>query len=320
MKSLQRHKPLNRQLDLNLLELFETVMRTRNLTAAGARLGLSQPAMSRALARLRQMYGDALFVRHQSGVLPTPFAERLAPTVGAALDAIRSTLERPGFDETRQQRTFRVALSDVGERIFLPRLMASLQQHAPHVSLEALTPTPEMMSAGLASGQIDLAVGYFGGMGKQLRQQRLFKERFVYVLRAGHPALQGPWSRETLRGLGHVVGGPEVMQYLAAIEKVLHGPQVRAQVALRVHSQLCIGPVVAASNLAGLMPGNLAALVAAHMPLVLREPPLRFPGFEVTMLWHDRYHLDPASQWLRALFVQLFEGAKIRGDAAVPEV
>ena len=312
LSNLHRTRPLSRQLDLNLLDLFETVYRLRNLTQAGQHLGLTQPAVSRALGRLRQMYGDALFVRNQRGVVPTPFADELIAPVAQALNAIRATLERSSFEQSQQRRTFRVALSDVGERIFLPRLMEYLHQHAPFVDVEALSPTPEMMNEGLASGQIDLAIGYFGSLAKQLRQKKLFRERFVYMLRSQHPALQAPITREVLRALQHVVGGPEVMQYLAAVEKVLHGPQVKARVALRVHSQLCIGPIVAASDLVGLVPSNLAALVADHMPLQLVEPPVRFPSFDVTMNWHDRFHKDPANEWLRAVFVQLFEGAKIR--------
>ena len=312
LKTLDRTRPLNRQLDLNLLELFEMVYRTRNLTLAGQQLGLTQPAVSRALGRLRQMYGDALFVRSQRGVLPTPFADQLVLPLSAALDAIRATLAHAEFDPATQRRTFRLALSDVGERIFLPRLMDHLREHAPRVAIEALSPTPELMSEGLAAGQIDLAIGYFGAVGKQLRQRKLFRERFIYVLRNGHPALAAGITREALRRLPHVMGGPEVMLYMSAIEKVLQGPNFRAPVALRVHSQLCIAPVVVASELVGLMPSNLAALVAEHMPLQLVEPPLRFAGFDVTMLWHDRFHKDRGNAWLRNLFVQLFEGAKVR--------
>lgn len=309
-------RPLSRQVDLNLLELFETVYRMRNLTAAGAQLGLSQPAVSRGLGRLREMYGDALFVRQQRGVAPTPFADALVAPVGAALRTLRATLVRPTFDQSAQARRFRVALSDIGERIFLPRMMEYLDRHAPRVVVEAVSPTQEKMHEGLAAGQIDLAVGFFGTLSKQVHHRRLFRERFVYVARQGHPVVQGALRREQLRTLAHVVGGPEGMQHAAAVERVLASPRVKARVALRVHSLLCVGPVVAGTDLVGAIPSNLAAMVASHMPLQLLDPPVQFPGFDVAMVWHQRFHRDPASEWLRGVFVTLFDGLKVRPAGA----
>ena len=317
MSEAHRSRPLSRQVDLNLLELFETVYRTRNLTAAGAQLGLTQPAVSRGLGRLREMYGDALFVRQQRGVAPTPFADALAAPVTSALDTLRATLVRPTFDHAVQGRTFRVALSDVGERIFLPRLAEHLARIAPQVVIEVVSPTQEQLHEGLTSGQIDLAVGFFGSLSKQVHHRRLFRERFVYVARQGHPNVKGKLLREQLRKLPHAVGGPAGMQHAAAVEKVLSGPRVKAQVALRVHSLLCVGPIVTDSDLVGLVPSNLAAMVASHMPLQLVEPPVQFPGFDVTMVWHDRFHRDPASEWLRAVFVSLFDGLKVAERDAV---
>lgn len=310
MKHTERSRPLSRQVDLNLLELFETIYRTRNLTAAGHHMGLSQPAVSRGLGRLREMYGDTLFVRQQRGVMPTPFADELAVPVSAALDVLRSTLEHPVFDHVVQSRTFHVAMSDVGERILLPRLMAHLAHEAPHVAIRAVSPTVERIHEGLASGQIDLAVGFFGSLSKQVRHRRLFHEQFVYVVRKGHPMVKGRVAREQMRELPHVVGGPEGMEHAAAVAKVLSGSAVRASVALRVHSLLCVGPVVSGTDLVGLIPSNLAALVANHMPIQVIEPPVPFPGFDVTMVWHDRFHREPANEWLRGVFTRLFLGLK----------
>ena len=132
-------KPLTHQIDLNLLELFETIFRTKNLTAAGMRLGLSQPAVSYGLAKLRDAYGDALFVRMQRGVQPTPFAEQLAQPVAAALHIVRGTIKKTVFEPARATRSFRVAMTDIGERYFMPRLSKSLMKEAPNVTMEALS-------------------------------------------------------------------------------------------------------------------------------------------------------------------------------------
>ena len=108
------------------------------------------------------------------------------------------------------------------------------------------------------------------------------------------------------------------MQHAAAVEKVLSGARVKARVVLRVHSLLCVGPVVAGSDLVGLVPGNLGAMVASHMPLQLVDPPVQFPGFDVTMVWHDRFHREPAIEWLRSVFVSLFDGLKLSGRGLPP--
>lgn len=305
-------------LDLNLLELFDSIWRTRNLTASGMQLGLSQPAVSRGLARLRAAYGDELFVRQHRGVAPTPFAQRLAEPVTTALAIVRSTIEKPAFAPATDARRFRVAMSDIGERYFLPRLAAWLAQQAPHVQVEAISPSRDDLVAGLASGDIDLAVGFLPGLGKQVHEQRLFRERFVYIARKGHPVIGGQLQAAQLRGLPHVVGSPPGTQHAEAVEKVLTGPRVRAAVALRVGSFLSIGPIVGSSNLVAAVPSNLATLVAGHVALQLIAPPVRFPGFDVTMAWHRRFHRDPAVQWLRSVFMDLFaEGPAGRPSAGV---
>ena len=293
-------------LDLNLLELFESIWRTRNLTATGERLGLSQPAVSRGLARLRETYGDELFVRQQRGVQPTPFAQTLAEPVSAALAIVRRTIEKPHFSAAEDTRRFCIALSDIGERYFLPRLAAWLAEHAPRVSVDTVSPSRDELLTGLASGEIDLAVGFLPGLGKQVHDKRLFREKFVYVARRGHPRIDGQLQANQLRELPHVVGSPYGTRHAAAVEKVLTGPRVRAVVAMRVRSFLSIGPIVAGSELVAAVPSNLATLVAEHVALQLIPPPVRFPGFDVSMVWHRRFNEDPGGAWLRGVFTKLF--------------
>jgi DNA-binding transcriptional LysR family regulator len=294
------------RVDLALLELFDCVYRLRSLTLAGAQLGLTQPAVSRGLARLRTAYGDVLFVRRQRGVLPTPFADHLAKPLADALAIVRSTVERPRFDASTDNRCFRIAMSDIGERFFLPRLVGHLAKVAPHVTIEAVSQALPQLKAGLESGDIDLVAGYLPDLGKQVRQQRLFRERFVYVARARHPSIQGALRREQLRDLPHVLASPPGTPHAAAVERVLTSTRVRATIALRVRSFLCIAPIVAETDLVAAMPSNLVALVASSLGLQPIESPVPIPGFDVSIGWHDRYHRDPAIEWLRGQFVELF--------------
>ncbi|MFT4226744.1 LysR family transcriptional regulator [Micropruina sp.] len=303
-------KPLTRQVDLNLLELFDTVYRLRNLTAAGQRLGLSQPAVSYGLARLRDMYGDALFVRMQRGVQPTPFAERLADPVAQALEIVRGTFAKVVFEPAEARRTFRIAMSDIGERLFLPYLTTWLAQRAPGVSVETDSPSLDELSEGLASGEIDAALGFMPGLGKQVHQKTLFTERFVYLLRAGH-AFRGETLPTTLvRQLPHVIASPPGTEHASAVEKVLQQPRLKATVALRVRSFLSLAPIVAGTDLVAPMPSNLAGVVARHLGLRVCAPPVRFPAFDVCLYWHQRFHQDPASLWLREGLVGLFAGGQ----------
>jgi DNA-binding transcriptional LysR family regulator len=252
-----------------------------------------------------------LFVRQQRGVSPTPFADALAAPIASALQVLRSTISRPTFVLETEARAFRVAMSDIGERLFLPRLASYLAKHAPNLTVEAVSLHPKELNDALASGQIDLAVGFLGALSKQLYQRTLFHEHFVYIARRDHPSVSDSLKLDQLRSLPHVVAGPEGRLYAEAVAKVLASSRVRAKVALRVHSFLCVAPIVSETELIGVVPSNLAATVADHIPLRLLDPPVKFPGFDVTLTWHQRFHQDPGNESLRAIFIRLFESLKV---------
>lgn len=297
---------LLRQLDVPALQLFETIYKTRNLTAAGARLGLSQPAVSRGLARLRAVYGDPLFVRQRRGVAPTPYADSLVEPLALALRTLRTTLQPDHFEPRSARRMFTISISDIGERLFLPRLQQHFARHAPGLTLSVVAPSLEELRAGLAAGTIDLAAGFFPRIGQQFHRQRLFRERFIYVARRGHPVVKGILSREQQSVLPHVVAGPPGTEHASLVRKVLGTTMLKSPVALNVQSFLCVGPIVATTDLIAALPSNLAAVMAEHMSLQLVEPPGPIPGFEVTLIWHERFHRDPANIWLRQTFSRLF--------------
>lgn len=301
-------KPLTKQVDLNLLELFDTVYRFRNLTEAGRRLGLSQPAVSYGLARLRKMYTDELFVRVQRGVQPTPFADDLAPPVANALEIVRNTISKATFEPRLATRSFRVAMADIGERMFLPYLRSWLSEHAPGVRIETLAPPLDRLSDGLATGDIDLAVGYIPQLGKQVHQRKLFDESFVYLSGRDHVGARKKLTVAQIKKLPHVIASPESTEHASAVERALRAPGLDATISMRVSSFLSLGPVVATTDLVGPVPSNLAAVVAPHLKLYVLTPAIRLPRFEVTLYWHHRFNQDPAGIWLRDAMVELFFG------------
>lgn len=297
---------LSSRVDLQLLELFDCIYRMRNLTAAGVEMGLSQPTVSRGLARLREAYGDALFLRQPRGVLPTPFCDSLAQPLGTALAIVRGTVERPRFDPESDRRHFRIAMSDIGERFFLPRLVSELAVSAPGVTCETVSPSRPELTEGLAGGDIDLVAGFLPPLGKQVRSQRLFQERFIYVVRREHPVVRGMLRKEQLRVLPHVIASPPGTPHALAVERVLTTGRVRVPVVLRVRSFLCVPPIVSQTDLVAAVPSNLAGMMAAALDLQLIESPLQIPGFDVSIAWHDRFHHDPAIEWLRTTFIHVF--------------
>src|SRR5437764_13192496 len=163
--------------DLNLLRVFDAVLRERAVTAAAMGLGLTQPAVSNALSRLRSVFGDPLFVRTPSGMDATPFARELAEPVRQALALLESALAHgPVFDPASATRAFRFYMSDLGQIEFLPPLLERVQKHAPGVRLEAVALEVEDIAAALAAGSLDLAVGFLPGLGAPVRRRPLFRD------------------------------------------------------------------------------------------------------------------------------------------------
>jgi DNA-binding transcriptional LysR family regulator len=306
MPELHR-KSITRQVDLNLLELFDTVYRIKNLTAAGTVLGLSQPAMSHALARLREMYRDPLFVRLPQGLQPTPFAEDLAGQVATALQIIRATLEKVAFDPATVQRTFRISMTDIGEQVFLPSLVKYLETHARGVKLETkVIGTSELFSA-LSSGDLDLAVGFVSTPAKGIAQQLLFSDNYVCVVRQSHPLVRSSsMSLSEFKQLGHVVADVSGTGHYNSIGKVLASHGIAENIVLRVNHFLSIAPLIANTDLIASVPKNLANTFVKSWKLRIVQPPVRFPPFDIAQYWHERYDQEPGNRWLRNTFESIF--------------
>src|SRR5688500_18047777 len=175
-------------IDLNLLRVFDAVLRERSVTAAAARLGLTQPAVSNALARLRALFGDALFVRTPAGMDATPFARGVAEPVRQALALLESALAHgPGFEPATSTRAFRFYMSDLGQVEFLPPLVERVQEAAPGVRLEAVAADLEHIADALGAGALDLAVGFLPALGPPVARRTLFRDPYLCLMRADHP-------------------------------------------------------------------------------------------------------------------------------------
>lgn len=292
-----------RDLDLNLLRVFDAVLRSRSVTAAAAQLALTQPAASNALARLRAVFGDALFLRTPQGMEPTPFARELAEPVRQALALLESALAHgPGFDPASSSRSFRFYMSDLGQIEFLPPLLERVRRLAPQVRLEASALEPEHIADALAAGSLDLAVGFLPALGPPLRRRALFKDPYLCLMRADHPVTT--LTKRKFLEASHVLvsyrGGHRVVE--EALERAGAGPRI----VLRVPHFTVVPMVLERTDLILTLPARVARVFERRGRLKALPPPVPIAAADVAVHWHERFDGDAGNRWLREQLAELF--------------
>jgi len=288
------HRMNVRDLDLNLLHVFAAVHAARSVSRAADTLGLSQPAVSHALTRLRLALHDPLFTRAPGGVRPTPKADQLARQVEAALQLIDVALhEADHFDAARSQRRFAVHMSDIGADEFLPLLMAGIGREAPGVQVETMQLAPENIAAALEEGRLDLAFGYLPAL-VGTESAPLLQERYVVLLRRGHPCAKALRDRAALEALQFILVASH-----AEPARALHLLGLQPRIRLTLPHFTVVPPILAATDLAVIMPLRPALRFAARHDLQVLEPDLGLPPFMVAMHWTWRSAHDPGHRWLR---------------------
>jgi DNA-binding transcriptional LysR family regulator len=293
-------------IDLNLLLVFQEVYRARQISGAAKRLGLTQSAVSNALARLRRTFGDELFVRSAQGMQPTPFAEQLAEPVGAALAQVELALnQRSGFEAASSTRRFTVAMSDVGEVYFMPALIERCRNMAPHVRISSVRAGSIALKEELESGRVDLAIGAFDDVSEALYQRLLFRQPYVSMFRSSHPLASGEVTRERFVAAEHLLVDSADSPY-ERINQLLDKAGIGAATRFRVPHFTAVPYIVSAGDLVVTVPQKLAQRASAPFGLVWIAPPLALPSLQTNVFWHRRFNQDPGNQWLRGLVVDTF--------------
>ena len=285
-------------IDLNLLIVFDVLMREHSLTRAGRRLGLSQPATSHALARLRRMLNDDLFVRTPEGMQPTARAEQMAETVRGALHALSITLEPEAFDPASAARDFSVAVNNHAARAIVPTLIRDVADVAPRVTLDVRPIGTASLTDLLDAGKADVAISTLIEGGDRFRCVRVLDEDYVVLLDRDHRAATEPeLSAELVAAIPHVVitsSGDDT----SFIDEALEQRGLVRKIATRVPF-LSLVLVLVNSNLLAVAPRRVAVDLTRICPLVVKELPFPSPRIGLSMIWHRRVENHPAHRWLR---------------------
>ena len=288
---------VNNPLDLNLLRVFFAIWDLRSLTAAGERLGLTQPAISHALRRLRERFGDPLFVRVANRMLPTDAAVRLHEPLDQAFELLNRTLQSGVvFDPRATERTFRVAMSDIAEVYLLPRLITELSRISPFVRVHIVPLVPESLVSSMRSGEIDLAIGAISMPDKDLASIEIVNDRYICLVRANHPIAKSRLTRSNFSKLRFIFARTTSTVYQLA-EQWLADEAARPQIAVRGHFTTA-PEIVRHTDLAAIFPRMLALDLHRVRDFRLLDLPFELPPMEVKVHSHSRFANDTGIRWM----------------------
>jgi DNA-binding transcriptional LysR family regulator len=292
------------KLDIDWLNVFIEVYKTRSVSIAAGRLSMAQANASIALNKLRRHFDDRLFCRTSRGMEPTPYAQQIYPEVLASVERLaRLGGKRESFDPGSADRHFRICMTDISQIVLLPTLVNHLRRVAPGVVIEAehiSTETPRR----LESGEIDLAVGFIPHLEAGFYQQVLFEQDFVCLVANDHPRLQGKLSKQAFLAEGHIMVTTSGTGH-AIVDKVLGQQGYERKIVLKVSSFLGVARLVARTELLVIVPRRLGEALAQQERVRALDPPVSLPTFAVKQHWHERFHADAGNAWLRKTLAEL---------------
>jgi DNA-binding transcriptional LysR family regulator len=290
-----------RNLDLNLLRALDALLDERSVTKAADRLRLTQPAVSGALARLRESFDDPLFVRTQRGIAPTPRAMQIVGPLKQILGEVETLLQPATFEPSTAEFTISVAATDYAFRAAVIPFLAKLRQLAPGISVAARPVEDDRIEVQFERGDLDLALMTPEAAFPGLHSRHLFDESYVCALRADHPAAAAEFSIDQFCALDHALVSFTGERFWGVTDDALTTIGRRRRIAVSVTSFLVLTDVLLSTDLVAVVPQRLVSGVDG---LVLRKPPIDITGFSKHAVWHERTHYDPGHQWARALLVE----------------
>ncbi len=292
-------------IDLNLLVVFDALMTERQVTRAGEKLGLSQPATSNALARLRNLTQDELFVRNSGKLQPTPIAIALAQQIQPALNQIQTALSPPKtFDPLTSDRVFNIGMNDYVEFVLLPSLLEKLATIAPHVKIQARSGNREQQLALLDSGEIDLMCGLFANNIAWHEEQWLFEEKFVCVCRQNHPSIGDVISLDEYLNNDHLLVSVQE-DMVGRVDFLLDQQNLARNIAISTPHFLVAPSILARTNLLATLVERVAQKFALILNLKILPCPIPLPGFSVFIRYHKSMRDRDDNAWLRSIITEV---------------
>lgn len=293
------------KVDLNLFVVFDAIYTEANLTRAGQIIGITQPAVSNALARLRESFNDPLFVRTAQGMVPTPMAQNIINPVRSALALLRvSVQESRTFNPLQANKTFRISMTDLTEAVVLPPLFQRLRKQAPSVVVESLLSHRRETTSDLAAGRLDFAIDAPLNTDPQVRHVKLMEDRYVCAMRPAHPlAGQPSISLDEYLGLTHIHISTR-RNGLGQVDLALGKMGLQRKITLRSQHYLMASNVLQHTDMVMTVPERFARRHALHfVALPLND----LPNVETHLYWHESTEQDPANRWMRELLIELCE-------------
>lgn len=293
-------------IDLNLLVVFDALMSERNVTRAGKKIGLSQPATSNALSRLRGLFEDELFVRTPDGMQPTPKAINLAHPIQQVLLKIQSTLAKESpFSPDISERLFSIGMADHGELVILPQLMHQLESVAPKIKIRVRSLDRQAALKMLDKDDLDLVVGFFPEYSSWHQEKLLFREKFVGVCRQDNEMIAEKVSIEDYLAASHLLVSPSNEDMTGLVDKLLQQQDLKRHISMAVPHFLVAPFILSKTDLIATLAERVAKTYAEILGLKIFSLPLEAGGFPVSMLWHSKNNSDPAHTWLREVIAQV---------------
>ncbi|MFG6101470.1 LysR family transcriptional regulator [Leptothoe sp. EHU-05/26/07-4] len=287
--------------DLNLLRTFSALMTERSVTAASQRLGVTQPAVSGSLAKLRRLFDDPLFTRTRYGIVPTKKAEAIAPIVQKALEDLDAVVQRePIFEPKTSVRRFHVAANPYFESVLIPRLAQMVHQQAPQIQLTLVPIGADLAAAKPNGGVTELALSQFDHPPEQVMCQTILKDEFACVVRAENSCVGDMLTIDAYETMKHVlVASPSRLEN--GVFTMLKQQSIQRKVAIAVSHFLAVAPIIAKTDYCATLPKRIAQQYVGNPRYRVFAPPTDFGQFPMHMVWHPRYDNDAGHQWLRRL-------------------
>lgn len=295
-----------KNVDLNLLLVFNQLFIDKRVSVAAQHLGLTQPTISNALSRLRKLLDDELFMRTSRGMEPTPYAVQLAEPIAFALRTIQEALsEKSDFDPTTSTKKFTIAMTDIGEIYFLPKLLHKLAQIAPGVTISTVRNANINLRDEIEAGRIDIAIGLLPQLKSGYFQRRLFKQRYVCMFRKGHLLDKKKITIAEFASAQHVA----VISAGTGHDKVdesIERRGIKRDVLLTVPHFVAVGHIVSTTDMVATVPERYALKCVEPFGLCYVPHPVPLPEIGINLFWHAKFHKEPGNQWIRGMVFDTF--------------